>query len=145
MYARPQPDRGRRGHNAVFVFASGLFTILLSLFMLYVFSRTTTAVPATGDHTEHDEQPSPVAATTTETPVDHFTPIPTPTVEPEVRPDPVQENGFVLSPKDHIDREPQTLRLTWNVTRELREPDGVEKQVYLINGRRTRATALIGR
>lgn len=129
MYAGPDRPRGRRWLPAI-ALGSGLFTIMLSLFVLYALSRTATIQPAGAGHTEHHE-PSPEPTTTH---IDNFTPISTSTPTPVALPDPAQETGFVLNPKDHNTREPQTLRMTWNVTRELREPDGVEKQVYLING-----------
>ncbi|ATY65915.1 ferro-O2-oxidoreductase [Cordyceps militaris] len=113
----------------VIALCSGLFTILLSLFMLHVFSRSTSIQPAAGP-IEHQE-PAPELTTTH---VDNFSPIATATPTPIVLPDPAQETGFILHPKDHFAREPKTLRMTWNVTRELRQPDGVEKQIYLING-----------
>lgn len=128
MYAGPERVRGRRWLPAI-ALGSGLFTILLSLFMLHILSRTTTVQPAATHNEVHEPSPQP-----TTTHVDNFTPIPTPTPTPVVLPDPAQETGFVLNPKDHNTRKPKTLRMTWNITRELREPDGVEKPVYLING-----------
>ncbi|KAJ3479850.1 hypothetical protein NLG97_g8215 [Lecanicillium saksenae] len=128
MHAGLERPRGRRWLPLI-ALGSGLFTIVLSLFMLQVFSRSPTLQPTTG-HTEHQE---PIPEPTT-THVDNFSPIPTPTPTPVVIPEPLQETGFVLNPKDHNAREPKTVRMTWNVTRELREPDGVQKLVYLING-----------
>ncbi|OAA53343.1 ferro-O2-oxidoreductase [Cordyceps fumosorosea ARSEF 2679] len=128
MHAGSERPRGRRWLPAI-ALASGLFTILLSLFMLHVFSRNTAIRPAP-DHDQH-QKPS---LTPTVTHVNNFRPIVTPTPTPVVLPDPAQEAGYILHPKDHIAREPTTLRMSWSVTRELRKPDGVEKQVYLING-----------
>lgn len=45
-----------------------------------------------------------------------------------------QDDTYMLHPQDHIFRKPQTIKQTWEVTKELRAPDGVEKPVYLING-----------
>lgn len=42
---------------------------------------------------------------------------------------------FTLHPEEHIFREAQTIRLTWNVTKAARAPDGVVKAIYLINGK----------
>ncbi|KAG5999529.1 hypothetical protein E4U43_002016 [Claviceps pusilla] len=41
---------------------------------------------------------------------------------------------FALHPEQHIFRRPRTIALHWNITRGPRRPDGVLKQVYLING-----------
>ncbi|KAK2601768.1 hypothetical protein QQS21_004652 [Conoideocrella luteorostrata] len=43
-------------------------------------------------------------------------------------------DAFVLHPEQHIFRATKTIRLYWNITREARRPDGVLKEVYLING-----------
>ncbi|KAF8849353.1 hypothetical protein BDZ45DRAFT_680586 [Acephala macrosclerotiorum] len=40
----------------------------------------------------------------------------------------------VLRPQDHMHREPKTIHHSWNITTGVRAPDGVTKQVYLING-----------
>ncbi|UNI22443.1 hypothetical protein JDV02_008332 [Purpureocillium takamizusanense] len=39
-----------------------------------------------------------------------------------------------LHPDKHVARSPTTLTFNWNITRDLRAPDGVEKLVYLVNG-----------
>lgn len=44
-----------------------------------------------------------------------------------------------LHPEDHAYRQPVTYLLDWHVTTGLRRPDGVMKQVYLINGELPRA------
>ncbi|KAH8887601.1 hypothetical protein GQ53DRAFT_655731 [Thozetella sp. PMI_491] len=41
--------------------------------------------------------------------------------------------GIVLHPERHVDREPQELFFQWNISQGLREPDGVQKLVYLVN------------
>ncbi|WPG98304.1 multicopper oxidase [Acrodontium crateriforme] len=38
-----------------------------------------------------------------------------------------------LNAADHAHRKPQTIKLEWNITKAERRPDGVAKQVYLIN------------
>lgn len=47
--------------------------------------------------------------------------------------DGVSSLGLVLNPEAHIHREPQTIHHVWNITSDIRAPDGVEKRVYLIN------------
>ena len=42
-------------------------------------------------------------------------------------------NSYALHPEIHINRETTTLRHRWRVTKGLRRPDGVLKEVYLIN------------
>lgn len=39
-----------------------------------------------------------------------------------------------LHPEDHVYRPPVTQHLNWRITSGLRRPDGVLKQIYLING-----------
>ncbi|KAH7364873.1 multicopper oxidase family protein [Rhexocercosporidium sp. MPI-PUGE-AT-0058] len=38
-----------------------------------------------------------------------------------------------LSPKDHVFRQPKTITHHWNITSGIRYPDGVKKEVYLVN------------
>ena len=48
-----------------------------------------------------------------------------------------KDNGGLsvfLSPEDHISRPSRTITVEWNITRGARRPDGVLKEVYLING-----------
>jgi FtsP/CotA-like multicopper oxidase with cupredoxin domain len=40
-----------------------------------------------------------------------------------------------LHPEDHIFRSPKTLSFDWHITKGFRLPDGVQKEVYLVNGR----------
>ena len=47
----------------------------------------------------------------------------------------VQDGSFIMHPKDHVFRRPKTLKMSWKVTRQIQIPDGVEKPVYLINGK----------
>lgn len=61
------------------------------------------------------------------------------------------ENGqdtplaYRLHAQEHVSRPSTTLVFRWNVTAGLRSPDGVEKRVYLINGKylRIRKVTLI--
>ena len=39
-----------------------------------------------------------------------------------------------LHPSEHSTRDPTTLTFDWHITLGTRAPDGVEKQVYLVNG-----------
>ncbi|KAJ6781645.1 hypothetical protein PWT90_01395 [Aphanocladium album] len=41
---------------------------------------------------------------------------------------------FALHPESHISRPPRTLKFDWKVTRQQARPDGVLRDVYLING-----------
>ena len=41
---------------------------------------------------------------------------------------------LVLHPEDHACRPPRTLTFDWQITKGFRSPDGVRKEVYLING-----------
>lgn len=45
------------------------------------------------------------------------------------------EDRFTLHPEQHVFRQPHKIRLEWNVTKESRAPDGVSKDIYLINGK----------
>lgn len=46
----------------------------------------------------------------------------------------VRDFGILLHPDAHIGREATTQRLSWTITKSLLTPDGVEKQVFQING-----------
>ncbi|KIX09093.1 uncharacterized protein Z518_00171 [Rhinocladiella mackenziei CBS 650.93] len=46
-----------------------------------------------------------------------------------------EEIGIVLHPEDYTNRSPTTLVYDWEVTKRYRFPDGVRKEVYLINNR----------
>lgn len=56
-----------------------------------------------------------------------------------------EEDGLatVLHPEQHIFRDARTIRLQWNITLGQRAPDGVTKQVYLVNGERSYHTAIV--
>jgi hypothetical protein len=47
---------------------------------------------------------------------------------------PVKQLAIPLYPEKHVSRGATTLELHWNVTLGTMAPDGVEKQVYLVNG-----------
>ena len=56
-----------------------------------------------------------------------------------LRPEPESKDGFTnigirLNPADHVHRPSTTLRFDWRITKGFRSPDGVRKEVYLING-----------
>jgi FtsP/CotA-like multicopper oxidase with cupredoxin domain len=42
--------------------------------------------------------------------------------------------GIQLHPEDHASRAPKTITHHWNITSDYRSPDGVKKEVYLVNG-----------
>jgi len=42
--------------------------------------------------------------------------------------------GIELYPEEHVSRAPKTITHYWNITSDYRSPDGVKKQVYLVNG-----------
>jgi FtsP/CotA-like multicopper oxidase with cupredoxin domain len=42
--------------------------------------------------------------------------------------------GIQLHPYDHVSRPPKTITHSWNISTDYRSPDGVKKQVYLVNG-----------
>ncbi|KAG6045084.1 hypothetical protein E4U39_002735 [Claviceps sp. Clav50 group G5] len=44
------------------------------------------------------------------------------------------DGDIVLHPEQHVYREPKKIRIDWNITKEMRSPDGVVKSIYLING-----------
>jgi FtsP/CotA-like multicopper oxidase with cupredoxin domain len=41
--------------------------------------------------------------------------------------------GIQLHPEDHVFRNPKTITYNWTITSEFRSPDGVKKEVYLVN------------
>ncbi len=43
--------------------------------------------------------------------------------------------GIVLHPELHVSRGPKTIFMQWDVTEEILQPDGVKKNVYLVNGK----------
>jgi hypothetical protein len=47
---------------------------------------------------------------------------------------PAIDDRFMLHPENHIHRQPKTISLQWNVTKEAHRPDGVLRDIYLING-----------
>lgn len=42
---------------------------------------------------------------------------------------------FLLHPEDHVSRDAETRRYSWNITKAIRAPNGVKKEVFLINGK----------
>ncbi|OAQ85964.1 laccase IV [Purpureocillium lilacinum] len=58
--------------------------------------------------------------------------------EPQSHAEPVDnlhdDDPSILHPQRHIFRQPRTIHLNWNVTKGTRRPDGVLKDIYLING-----------
>lgn len=58
------------------------------------------------------------------------------TTQPQITADKELERdfGILLHPKDHVLRQPNVLHSSWNITKAIIAPDGVEKNVFLING-----------
>lgn len=51
--------------------------------------------------------------------------------------------GYLLHPQTHASRPLTTLVFNWTITSGLRSPDGVQKQVYLVNGKMTSASSTL--
>lgn len=50
-------------------------------------------------------------------------------------PAPLQPGAeIILHPEDHVLRQPQVIKHTWNVTSSRMSPDGVSKDIILVNG-----------
>ena len=55
-------------------------------------------------------------------------------------PDPAQELGherdlkWLLHPEYHVSRDPSIRHFSWNITKATKAPNGVKKDVFLING-----------
>lgn len=47
---------------------------------------------------------------------------------------PSRDLKLLLHPDEHVSREPGLRRYSWNITKSLIEPDGVKREVLLING-----------
>lgn len=45
-----------------------------------------------------------------------------------------QPLSMELHPERHVFRDPETIIFRWNISSGIRSPDGVRKQVYLVNG-----------
>ena len=41
---------------------------------------------------------------------------------------------WLLHPEDHVSRDPCVRHLSWNITKAMISPNGVKKEVFLING-----------
>ncbi len=54
------------------------------------------------------------------------------------QPQPHNQVAIPLHPQKHSNRDAKMLRFDWTVTTGTRSPDGVEKQVYLVNGKSPR-------
>lgn len=49
-------------------------------------------------------------------------------------PGPERDLKFMLHPEEHVSRDPCIRKFSWNITKETIAPNGVEKNVFLING-----------
>lgn len=47
---------------------------------------------------------------------------------------PARDLKFVLHPEDHLSREPGIRHFSWNITKAIIAPNGVQKETFLING-----------
>lgn len=52
-----------------------------------------------------------------------------------IHPDLKRQMTIYLHPEEHSSHEPETRYFLWNITKATVAPDGVEKEVFLINGR----------
>lgn len=57
-----------------------------------------------------------------------------PDTDPNLQAEPKRDLKFLLHPEDHVSRDLEVRRYSWNVTKAMRAPNGVEKEVFLING-----------
>ena len=126
----------RSGRTFSLTIAASCFLSAITLFFL--FSAQLTVLPSSLNDSlpnhglDHDpDQPH-------EQPPEHHgkNPEETPDVNPVFHPEPpsLMEDAFLLHPKDHTHRKPTLHVVEWRVTKEVRSPDGVEKDIYLING-----------
>ena len=49
-------------------------------------------------------------------------------------PGPERDLKLLLQPEAHVSRDAEVRRFSWNITKSMRAPNGVQKEVYLING-----------
>ncbi|KAN0090500.1 multicopper oxidase [Hyaloscypha variabilis] len=47
---------------------------------------------------------------------------------------PERDLKVLLHPEDHVSRDPSTRQISWNITKAIITPNGVQKNVFLING-----------
>ncbi|PNY26831.1 L-ascorbate oxidase [Tolypocladium capitatum] len=112
--ARSPSSRERRERRLLAAtLSSGLLTISIVLFGLYLFSISPPVTDSGAGAVVHEggsqqQRPS--------------------------NPGTDGQGTFTLHPEEHIFREARTIHLTWNVTKAERAPDGVVKAVYLIDG-----------
>ncbi len=116
MGRKPPPSpAARAGRLLLLVLLGGLVATSASVFLVYTFSSRVSSFAV-----EHEANaPSTTPASSDAPPAPAHTPV---------------DDGFTLHPEDHVYREPKTIYLDWNITKEQRAPDGVVKSLYLING-----------
>jgi hypothetical protein len=101
--------QGHRPYRlAIIAGCSGLLTIALVLYFVSVFYSSSLYFQRFSSHVELSQSPGTGD---------------------------VHDGSFILRPENHVFRRPKTLKMTWNVTRKVQTPDGVQKAVYLINGK----------
>jgi FtsP/CotA-like multicopper oxidase with cupredoxin domain len=54
--------------------------------------------------------------------------------ESTIAPGPERDLKVLLHPEDHVSRDPSTRHFSWNITKAIITPNGVQKNVFLING-----------
>ncbi|KAK4090017.1 hypothetical protein Purlil1_5643 [Purpureocillium lilacinum] len=116
MGRKPPPSpAARAGRLLLLVLLGGLVATSASVFLVYTFSSRVSSFAV-----EHEANaPSTTPASSDAPPAPAHTQV---------------DDGFTLHPEDHVYREPKTIYLDWNITKEQRAPDGVVKSLYLING-----------
>lgn len=105
----------RRAQISIRAFVVSLFIPLAIFCILYL--RWNYAFKAPG--TKSSEPPSPI-----------------------VGEGPKRDLKWLLHPEDHISRDPGIRRYSWNITKATIAPNGVEKEVFLINSTMTAISAL---
>lgn len=98
----------RKGYGRILALIVFLLTFLSIFTVLFIHLSSSSTTPEAAISTEHD------AAT--------------------VGSEPRRNLKVLLHPQDHVSRKPGVRDYSWNITKTTIAPDGVEKQVYLING-----------
>jgi len=89
----------------------GSFSLILSIIIVLFFLQWNTAFEILGSNLREHSDPVMVTG-----------------------PGPERDLKFMLYPEEHVSRDPGIRKLSWNITKATRAPDGVEKDVFLING-----------
>jgi hypothetical protein len=54
---------------------------------------------------------------------------------PITKPSPHRDLKLLLHPEDHVSRDPVNIHFSWNITKAIIAPNGVRKDVFLINSK----------